>query len=89
MVVPQMFTKTVAPRANELKLGLQLVESITTDFDPQLWQNEYRERLRKLIEAKARGEKIEHRRPAKRKVSANLADSLKASIAALKEKKVA
>jgi DNA end-binding protein Ku len=81
--------KTVAPRPNELKLGEQLVASIEADFDPQLWQNEYRERLCKLIEAKARGEKLTPHKPKKRAPQTNLADSLRASIAAAKEKKVA
>jgi DNA end-binding protein Ku len=80
---------TAAPRPNELKLGEQLVSSIAADFDPELWQNEYRQRLCKLIEAKARGEKIERPRPKKKAPRASLAESLKASIAAAKEKKVA
>jgi DNA end-binding protein Ku len=78
-----------APRADELKLGEQLVSSIEADFDPQLWQNEYRKRLCKLIEAKARGEKIERVKVKKKAPQTSLADSLKASIAAAREKKVA
>jgi DNA end-binding protein Ku len=81
--------KTAAPHANELKLGQQLVESIAADFDPELWQNEYRLRLCKLIEAKARGEKLERRPPKKKAPQASLAESLRASIAAAREKKVA
>jgi DNA end-binding protein Ku len=81
--------KTAAPHANELKLGEQLVESIAADFDPSAWQNEYRERLCKLIEAKARGEKIEKVKPKKKAPAASLAESLRASIAAAKERKVA
>ncbi len=82
-------TKTLAPSANELKLAEQLVSSIEADFDPTLWQNEYRERLSKLIDAKARGEKLPKAPPKKRVSQASLADSLKASIAAAREKKVA
>jgi DNA end-binding protein Ku len=81
--------KTIAPTASELKLAEQLVSSISTDFDPSEYQNEYRKRLSKLIEAKARGEKIEAVKPKKKAASADLADSLRASIAAMKEKKVA
>jgi DNA end-binding protein Ku len=81
--------KTAAPGANELKLAEQLVASISADFDPQLWQNEYRQRLCKLIEAKARGEKIEKHKPRKKRPAGGLAESLKASIAAAREKKVA
>lgn len=77
------------PLANELKLAEQLVKSIEADFDPQLWENEYRQRLLKLIEAKARGEKVKPAGIVKKKPQASLAASLKASIAAAKEKKVA
>jgi DNA end-binding protein Ku len=81
--------KAQEPAASELKLAHQLVSSIETDFDPSLWQNEYRERLHKLIEAKARGEKLQPVRRKKKASSASLAESLRASIAAVKEKKVA
>ena len=82
-------SKAIVPAASELKLAQQLVSSIEADFDPSLWQNEYRARLCKLIEAKARGEKIKSVRPRKKAAPASLADSLRASIAAVKEKKVA
>ena len=81
--------KTAAPSANELRLAEQLVSSIEADFEPELWQNEYRQRLCKMIEAKARGEKLEPVKPKKRAAQASLAESLRASIAAAKEKKVA
>jgi DNA end-binding protein Ku len=81
--------KASAPAVSELKLAQQLVSSIETDFDPSAWQNEYRQRLCRLIDAKARGEKLEHIRPGKKAPSASLAESLRASIAAVKEKKVA
>lgn len=77
------------PLANELKLAEQLVTSISTDFDPGLWQNEYRQRLMKLIEARSRGEKLTPVRARKKAPPASLAARLKASIAALREKKVA
>lgn len=77
------------PLANELKLAEQLVSSIEADFNPQMWQNEYRRRLLKLIEAKSRGEKISPVKLKKKVPQVSLADSLKASIAAAKEKKVA
>jgi DNA end-binding protein Ku len=81
--------KAAAPRENELKLAEQLVTSIAGDFEPELWQNEYRQRLCKLIEAKARGKTLEPVKPTKRASQGDLAESLRASIAAMKEKKVA
>jgi DNA end-binding protein Ku len=81
--------KTVAPSDNELRLASQLVASIEADFDPSLWKNEYRERLCKLIAAKAKGEKLPAPKAKKKAPSADLADSLRASLAAMKERKVA
>ena len=77
------------PQANEFKLAEQLVKSIEADIDPRQWQNEYRERLCKLIAAKARGEKVTPVRAKKKRAEGSLADSLKASLAAAREKKVA
>ena len=82
-------TKTAAPTANELKLAEQLVSSISGDFDPEQWKNEYRARLRQMIEAKASGEKVAAHKPKKKRQSADLAASLKASLAAVKERRVA
>jgi len=82
-------TKSSAPLANELKLAAQLVSSIEASFDPQLWHNEYRERLQKLINAKARGQKLSPVKVKKKAPPQSLAASLKASIAAARQKKVA
>jgi DNA end-binding protein Ku len=81
--------QSVTPQASELKLAQQLVSSIEADFDPSLWQNEYRQRLCKLVEAKARGEKIKPLQQKKKRAPASLEESLRASLAAVKEKKVA
>lgn len=81
--------KSAAPTAGELKLAEQLVSSIESGFDPSLWKNEYREQLLKLIEAKARGVKIAPTKAKKKAPQEDLAASLKASLSALREKKVA
>lgn len=78
-----------APEAAELKLAEQLVTTISADFDPALWQNEYRQRLLGLIEAKAKGATPAPVRIARKRPSPNLKESLKASIAAARERKVA
>lgn len=82
-------TKPNTPQESELKLAEQLVSSISGDFEPQLWQDEYRKRVHELIEAKLRGKKVT---PIKRKPKApeaSLADALKASLAQAREKRVA
>jgi DNA end-binding protein Ku len=46
------------PQARELKMAQQLIDSLATDFDPDKYQDEYREELLGLIEKKAAGEEI-------------------------------
>jgi DNA end-binding protein Ku len=43
--------------AKELDLAGQLVGALHTDFDPGQYRDEYRERVREFLEAKARGHK--------------------------------
>jgi DNA end-binding protein Ku len=78
-----------SPSDAELKLAQQLVESISGDFAPQEWHNEHRERLRALIAAKAKGQKVVPLRPRAPAPSTDLADALRASIAATRERRVA
>lgn len=42
----------------ELEMAKQLVESLTSDFDPSRYHDQYREQLVELLEAKAKGEDI-------------------------------
>jgi DNA end-binding protein Ku len=77
------------PDPKELKLAQQLVETISGDFDPSLWQDEYQERVRGLIEAKASGRKVRVLRPKRKRASGGLAEQLRRSLASMKERKVA
>ncbi|MGH9042917.1 MAG: Ku protein [Acidimicrobiia bacterium] len=42
----------------ELKMARQLIESLSTDFEPEKYVDEYREQVLALIEAKAEGQEI-------------------------------
>jgi DNA end-binding protein Ku len=77
------------PDEKELVLAERLVDSIADDFEPARWHDEYRERVSRLVEAKARGEKIRTRAPKRKPSGGDLAESLRRSLAAVKEKKVA
>ena len=77
------------PAPSELKLAEQLIASISTDFDPALWKNDYRARLLEMIEAKGQGKQLATVRVKKKAAPPSLVASLKASIAAVREKKVA
>lgn len=69
----------------QLAMAQQLIDSLTTDFDPKRYHDEYRERVLALIEKKAKGEDVvqppKGREPAK---VINLMDALEASLAAAK-----
>lgn len=44
--------------AREMKIAEQLIDSLTTEFKPDAYHDEYREAVMSLIEKKARGEKV-------------------------------
>ena len=75
------------PGERELRMAEQLVESLTTDFDPARYPDVRRERILALVEQKAEGRRIEapaeERRPAE---VVSLADALTASLAAARER---
>jgi DNA end-binding protein Ku len=69
----------------ELKMAEQLIESLSTGFEPEKYSDEYREKVLALIEKKAQGEEIavqpEAPQPAK---VPDLMAALEASLAAVK-----
>jgi DNA end-binding protein Ku len=50
--------KTEKPDAKELKMAQQLIESFTSDFDPENYRDEYREELLDLLDQKAKGKDV-------------------------------
>ena len=67
----------------ELKMAQQLIDSLTTEFKPQKYHDEYREQVMELIERKAAGEEI-HTVPTTEEKTGrarNLMDALEASLA--------
>jgi DNA end-binding protein Ku len=44
--------------AREIKMAEQLIDSLSTDFKPSAYHDEYRERVMEMIQKKARGEKV-------------------------------
>lgn len=51
-------TAETQPSERELKMAEQLVESLSAEFDPTKYHDEYREKVLALIDAKAEGEEI-------------------------------
>ncbi len=73
----------------ELEMAEQLIESLTRDFDPTAYRDEYREELLAMIERKAAGEEVvaapeEEREPTK---APDLMAALEESIAAVQGKR--
>ncbi len=75
----------VSPR--EEKMARQLIDSLTTDFDPTKYRDEYRERVLALIEQKASGQEIVVEEPTEEPTKVvDLMAALEASLAAVKKK---
>jgi DNA end-binding protein Ku len=53
----------IAVSEKELKIGSDLINQLTAPFQPQKFENEHQIRLQKLIDKKARGEKVVLLRP--------------------------
>jgi DNA end-binding protein Ku len=69
----------------ELTMARQLIDSLSSDFEPEKYQDEYRERVLDLIERKAQGETIVIEEPTKEPEQVpDLMAALEASIAASK-----
>jgi DNA end-binding protein Ku len=73
----------------EVEMAEQLIESLTTEFDPSAYRDEYREQLLSLIERKAEGKDVltapatEEPKPT---AAPDLMSALEESIAAVKER---
>jgi DNA end-binding protein Ku len=70
----------------ELKMAQQLIDSLSSEFDPSRYRDEYRDKVLDLIERKAAGEDIavQPEAPAPAKVP-DLMAALEASLAAVKD----
>jgi DNA end-binding protein Ku len=65
----------------ELQMARQLVESLVGVFEPADFENEYREHLREMLEAKLQGKEIAKPEPVAPAPVVDLMDALRASIA--------
>jgi DNA end-binding protein Ku len=70
----------------ELTMAQQLIDSLSSDFEPEKYHDEYRERVLNLIERKAAGEEIAIQPQAEEPAAApDLMAALEASLAAVGE----
>ena len=83
--------KPKKPEKRELEMAKQLIESLTSDFDPDAYRDEYREELLDLLERKAAGKEVisaptEEPKPTK---APDLMAALEESLAAVKGEEAA
>ena len=72
----------------ELKMARQLIESLSTDFEPEKYADEYRRQVLALIERKAEGQEIVAQPAAEEAAPVvDLMAALEASLAAAKAKR--
>jgi DNA end-binding protein Ku len=75
---------------NERKTAEQLINTLAKDFDPAHYKDEYRDRLSRLLEAKAEGERIEvAQEPEETPRTYSLINALKQSLESAKRKPAA
>jgi DNA end-binding protein Ku len=77
----------VETRKREVEMAQQLIESLTSEFDPGKYRDTYRERVLEMIEAKAEGQEISVQPAEEPAPVPDLMAALEASLAAAKKEK--
>jgi DNA end-binding protein Ku len=72
-------------RDQELTMARQLIENLTSPWNPESYTDSYREQLLKIVEAKIEGKEIEIVAPEPSAKVVDLMEALKASVAAAKK----
>jgi len=57
-MIPGISDQDTNVNANELKMAKQIIENLSTKFEPEKYTNEYREKLLNIIQAKIEGKDI-------------------------------
>ncbi|WP_073791030.1 hypothetical protein [Streptomyces sp. CB01580] len=69
------------PTAAEVKMAHQLIDALTTDWDPEAFHDTFQEKVKAMIEAKAAGETVEKAEPAAQPTDVvDLVEALRASV---------
>lgn len=69
----------------ELKMARQLIDSLTTDFEAERYEDTYRQQLEELLEAKAEGKTITVEEPEEPAKVVDLVEALRASVEETKD----
>ena len=76
-------------RPQEIKMARSLIDSLTDDFEPKEFHDEYRAALEDLISKKVQGEEVTYAEPAEPSKVVDLMDALRASVEAAQSSKPA
>lgn len=79
------FQNSVQLNKNELKMAINLVESLSTKFEPEKYSNQYKEALMALIQAKITGKEVAVPPSPEGAKVVDLMEALKASLEAAKK----
>jgi DNA end-binding protein Ku len=74
-------------RPQEVKMARSLIDSLTDDFEPEEFTDEYRATLEEIIRKKVEGEEITFAEPSEPSKVVDLMDALRASVEAAKASK--
>jgi DNA end-binding protein Ku len=74
-------------RDQELKLAAQVIDSLVGEWNPEDFENEYRNDLKAMLDAKLAGEKITRPEPAPETPVIDLMEALRRSVAEVQDKK--
>ncbi len=64
----------------ELGMAHQLIEMLASEFEPQEYHDEFRDRVLEMLAAKAQGKQVKKRAPARRERGMDIGNALEASI---------
>src|SRR5215813_149232 len=79
----RFLTEDIEVRSQELKMAASLIDSMTEDFDPDAYHDNYREALQEVVDAKVEGREVVQPEGVSAAIEpTSLADALKASLAA-------
>jgi DNA end-binding protein Ku len=74
-------------RPQEIKMARSLIDSLTDDFEPKDFRDEYRAALEDVIGKKVQGEEVTYAEPAEPSKVVDLMDALRASVEAAQASK--
>jgi DNA end-binding protein Ku len=80
VLAPRIEPQKRAPDDRETKMAEQLVAALTDAFDPTAFRDEYRDKVRAFVEAKARGKHVKMPRAPRKPPSRSLESALAASL---------